>query len=184
MIISRYNELYFEGQIDEADEVLKEYLHSVSVKGKAELIANIMRGGLNNSNILSQSVNINRLQTPLKTHTETEINSFHECKMISVNSDTFIIGNGFVFHRGSHGDAHVIWIWKNGELIHTIGGLIEAFGLEVYWDSIDNMIYIAYYSEKETTKDEKDEIVETLLSITVIECPNESAVCSDFRFLK
>ena len=47
-IISKYNELYFEGRIEEADSVLKEYLHSVTLKGKTEVIANIIMGGFQN----------------------------------------------------------------------------------------------------------------------------------------
>lgn len=182
LIISKYNELYFEGQTDAADEVLKEYLHGVSVMGKAEVIANIVRGGFEKTHILSPAEDIKHLQSSLKTHTGREESSFYECKKIKVNSDTFIIGNGFVFHRGNHGDAHVIWIWKNGDLIHTIGGLIEARDLEVLQDSIDNIVYIACYSDIETIKAGEDDVSESVVNITVIEYPNETAICTDFRF--
>lgn len=183
-IISKYNELYFEGRIDEADSALKEYLHNTSLKGKTEVIANIVMGGFQGSHILSPAMSVRRLDFSLRTHTGSDINSFYECKQINVNSDTFIIGNEFIFHRGTHGDAHVIWIWKNGELIHTIGGLIDAYNLEVLWDSIDNMIYITYLSDREIIKTGEDDISETLLSITAIEFPNEAAICTDFKFIQ
>ena len=183
LIISKYNELYFEGLIDEADNVLKEYLHSVSAKGKAEMIANIIRGGFNGTHVLSPSMNVEDIQGPLKQLAKFRI-PFCECKQISVNSDTYTIGNHMVGDRMWQGDVHYIQIWKNDELIHTIGALVEAFGLDVFWDSIDNILYIAYYSDYLIKERKSQNIHKSLLSITVVEYPNDAAICTDFLFLK
>lgn len=144
MIISAYNSLYFEGRITEAEAVLKEYLHKISLRGKVEIIANIFLGGFQQTQLFSSAEEKNHFHKALQTHTGEWRRSFTDCRRLTLNGDIFTVGNGFVFHRGSHGDAHVIWIWKNGELIHTIGRLIEAFKLSLYYDSIDNVIYIIY----------------------------------------
>ena len=182
-IISIYNSLYFSGRIKEAETVLVEYLRKITLKGKVELISNIVIGGFFKTNILSTAENCKKLKSPLVTHTGEKRNDFFECKQVCIENDNFIVGNGFVFHRGNRGDAHVIWIWKNGELIHTIGGLIESRKLEIYWDSIDNIIYITYYSDKEYME-EKDVITNSFLSITSIEDPNGMAICTNFSFIK
>lgn len=184
IIINKYNELYFEGRVDEAGIVLEEYLHSISLKGKVEVIANIVMGGFQNTNILSPSISVSHLDTKLRTHTGEFKETFYECKKLTVKKDTFIVGNDFIFHRGKMGDAHVIWIWRNGELIHTIGGLIDANKLEVYWDSFDCIIYIVYLSDKETRENGQDIVSETFLSVTTIENPNEMPVCTDFKFIR
>ncbi len=184
MIISAYNALYFEGRIDEADNVLSEYLHNVSLKGKTEVIANIVSGGFQKVNVLSAAEDKNHLEHPLPTHTGEKRNDFFECGQLAINGDIFTVGNDFIFHRGARGDAHVIWIWKNGELIHTIGGLIEAWKLSVYWDSVDNIIYVSYRSEKEENLRNGNYIVSEWQSITSVENPNEMASCTDFRFIR
>ena len=184
MIISAYNALYFEGRIDEADNVLAEYLHKVSLKGKTEIIANIVSGGFQKASILSPTQDIGHLKHPLRTHTGDERYSFTECKQITIKGDIFTVGNGFVFHRGRRGDADVIWIWKNGELIHTVGGLIEASDLAVYWDSVDNIIYTVYSSEEEENLENGHYIVSRWLGMITIENPNEMANCTDFHFIR
>ena len=80
-------------------------------------------------------------------------------------------------------DAHVIWIWKNDELIHTIGGLVEATGLQVFLDSRDGILYIVYCSDEE--KFEAGEYIESRVrkSIVTVEIAND-VICSDFKFIE
>lgn len=188
MIISAYNALYFEGRLTEADAVLAEYLHKISLRGKAEMIANIALGGFQQTQLFSPAEEKNRFHKALQTHTGEWRRSFTECRHFALNGDIFTVGNGFIFHRGRHGDAHVIWIWKNGELIHTIGRLIEAFKLSLYYDSIDDIIYIVYLSDNDELDDRRVKDLpcdfDALLSITVVENPNDTAVCTDFQFLR
>jgi len=42
-----------------------------------------------------------------------------------VNQNVFTLGNDYVFHRGARGDARVIWLWRNDELIFVIGGRLK-----------------------------------------------------------
>ena len=178
----KYSELFAEGRTEEAEEVLAEYRQGISLKGKAELISNIVKGGFNNAELLSPSISLNRLEHPLQTHTGAKIESFYECRELTINGNRFVIGNGFIFHRWKYGDAHVIWIWKNGELIHTIGSLVEARKLEVYWDSVDNILYVTFLSDCETF--EQGELIscKTIFNITTVENPDGMTVCTNFDF--
>ena len=183
-IIGRYNELYHSGRISDAESCLSEYLHGISLSGKVQLFLNIVCGKFKDTKLISPAKTIEgKLKDPLLTHMHCPLDHFYECKQITINNDIFTIANGFVFHRGDKGDAHVIWIWKNEELVHTIGGLIGAFGLEVFWDSNDNVIYILYDSEKERYEDKKYICSDILTSITTVENPNGQVVCSDFKYV-
>lgn len=79
---------------------------------------------------------------------------FYECQQITIHNDVFTIANDYVFHRGNRGDAH------------------------------DNIIYVAYDSEKEIYVDNKYVDSKTMISITTVENPNEQAVCSDFKYIE
>ena len=183
-IIDRYNELYHAGRLSEAEECLSEYLRGVSLKGKVHLLRNIICGNLQNTTLLSPAKTIDgKLPKALLTHTKHPRDSFLECKQITVNGDIFTIANDLVFHRWNRGDAHVIWIWKNDELIHTIGGLVEATGLQVFLDSRDGILYIVYCSDEE--KFEAGEYIESRVrkSIVTVEIAND-VICSDFKFIE
>ena len=183
-IIGRYNELYHSGRITDAESCLSEYLHGVSLAGKVQLFLNIVRGKLKDTKLISPAKTIEgKLKDPLLTHMNHPLDHFYECKQITINNDIFTIANDYVFHRGNRGDAHVIWIWKNEELVHTIGGLVEAFDLQVFWDSNDNVIYILYNSEKEKYEDNKYICSDSFISITTVENPNGQVVCSDFKYV-
>lgn len=184
-IIDCYNELYHAGRITEAEACLAEYLHGVSLKGKVQLFLNIISGNLQNIKLVSPAETINgKLTKPLFTHTHHPRDHFFECKQIAVHDDIFTIANDYLFHRGNRGDAHVIWIWKNDELIHTIGGLVEAYNLSVFWDSHDSTFYIVYSSEKEIFEDGKYLDSASMTSITTVEIQNDQIICSDFKFIE
>lgn len=184
-IIDRYNELYHAGRITEAEACLSEYLHGISLMGKVHLVVNILCGTLQNTKLVSPANTIKgKLPKPFLTHMQRPQEQFYECQQITIHNDVFTIANDYVFHRGNRGDAHVIWIWKNDELIHTIGGLVEAYDLRVFWDSHDNIMYVAYDSEKEIYVDNKYVDSKTMISITTVENPNKQAVCSNFKYIE
>lgn len=177
-IIGRYNELYHSGRIADAETCLSEYLHGVSLSGKVQLFLNIISGNLQNTKLVSPAKTIQgKLTKPLFTHMHQPKDDFFECKQISVHGDIFTVANDFLFHLGNRGDAHIIWIWKNDELIHTIGGLIDAINLQVFWDSRDDIIYISYDSQKANYEDD------SFTSITTVENPDGQVICSDFKHI-
>lgn len=183
-IIEKYNDLYLLGRRTEAEECLAQYLHGISLKGKAKLITNMQKGAFKDIIIQSTADTIKgRLEKPLFIHTNMPKDSFYECKRIVINQDTFTLGNDYLFHRGSRGDAHVIWLWRNDEMIFVIGGLVEADGIDLFYDSYDDIIYISYISDQETMDEEKGLVVKSSLSIAAIEDPNGEAVGTDFRFI-
>lgn len=179
-VIDRYNELYHEGRLTEAEVCLSEYLHGISLEGKVRLFANVLNGNLQNVTLISPAEVIEgKLPGQLGYK-----NCYIECKQITVNNNVFTCINEFVFHRGERGDAHRIRLFKNGEDLHTVGGLVEVFNLDVFWDSRDDIIYITYESEKEINIDGKYSDSKIMKGITTIEDPNDQAVCTDFKYLE
>ena len=180
-IVALYNELYRSGRTTEAEKCLAEYLHGSSIQGKAALIANIVRNGVQSASLGSPAKSVKRLDKPLYSHMKKPWYSFYECLQLEIHDSLFTFGNGFIFHRGNHGDAHVIWIWRDNELIHTIGGLIEAWKLQVFYDSLDDTVYVTYETDVEVMTN-GTERVDTMLGVTIIEDPAGNARCTNFRF--
>lgn len=181
-MIASYNTLYFNGRINEANILLNDYMRNVSLNGKVEFLSNLIKGGFDGSSILVSADNMNGTyktmeQLQLRNHLNEKINCLEEMACITVNNDSFIIGINYLFHRGSKGDATVIQVWRNGELVYTIPQLVESHKLRVFWDSIDNIIYISYLSDCESKEKEN------LISITTIEDPNGAVIFKDFKFL-
>ena len=106
--------------------------------------------------------------------------SFFECHRITLEETVFTIGNSFLFHRGNRGDAHVINIWRDDELIYTVGGLIDANNTQAYYDHNDDIIYICFSSAEE--KVVEGEVEETFFTTMVtVENPKVDAVCTVFK---
>ena len=80
------------------------------------------------------------------------------------------------------GDALVINIWQNGKNIYTVGGLIEARDMSVYYDKADDIAYMVYLSEREERIGAEVEST-TFVSVTTIENPGGDAVCNTFNRL-
>lgn len=176
-IIEKYNELYFDSRISEAEVVLAEYLHGIALEGKVKLLSNIVRNGFQNTKMFSIANTIEgQLEKPLYSHMK-QFSSFYECKQISIKDIIFTVGNIF-FDRGSGADAHVILIWKNDDYIHSIGSIPDAYDLEVFYDSIDDILYITYFSYKAYND------IKKVLNITTIEYPSDTTICHDFRCIE
>ncbi|MBP3436537.1 MAG: toll/interleukin-1 receptor domain-containing protein [Clostridia bacterium] len=182
--IEQYNELYHGGRIAEAERCLSEYLHGVSLWGKVRLLSNIVRQKMPGTTIISPARKVEeKLQKPLYTHMKEPKYQFFDCKQITIENDVYTVANEYLFHRGDRGDAHIIWIWKNDELIHTVGGLVEATDLGVYWDSQDRILYVSYTSERERVTDTYQYIGSDILpGITTVELSGEEIVCTNFDF--
>lgn len=180
-IIMNYRILYDLGKTEEAESYLSEYLKGISLSGKAICVANLF---IQTPEIFHNSTNVSEitgLENPLINHTGKTAH-LYEGVQVTLSSDKYQIGNQSMFHRGNRGDAHIITIWKNGEYFYTIGGLIEAYRLTAYYDSIDDIIYVIYESEKETNIDDGFDVTD-YIGITTIEHPCDDAVCSDFKYL-
>ena len=182
-IIAHYNELYSDGRITEADACISEYLRGVSLLGKVRLIKNILNGKLQNTTLASSQMTFTgRLEEPLYTHTKRPIYSFYECKRILVGEELFTVGNEFLFHRGDKGDAHIIMIWRNDELIHTVSSLVDAYNLNLFLDEGDGILYVAYTSDEELFEDGVYVGSRTRTGITTVELRDDGIICTDFKY--
>ena len=182
-MIENYRSLYEFGKVKEAEEYLAEYLKGKSLMGKAKCIANIFSGKVTGLNPASFGEVIKGyLSEPLTNHMGNQVSSFFECQQFTIDSNVFTFGNSIVFHRGCRGDAHVINVWRNQENIYTIGGLIEARNTSIYYDNVDDIIYIIYTSEQEEGTGNDFESF-SYISVATIEDPTGDAKCNTFRWL-
>jgi hypothetical protein len=179
-LIGNYQSLYGAGRREEAEAYLAEYLHGQSLAGKAQTIRNIINHCIEGMNTACVTEVRGTLDTELIDHAGNRRSSFSECHRITLGDTVLTVGNSFVFHRGNRGDAHVLNIWRNKELMYTLGGLIDAYGMQVYYDRSDDILYICFSSAKEEVID--GEVEETFFQTTVtVESPGADAVCSVFR---
>lgn len=183
LIIKNYKLLYDSGKREEAELYLADYLKGMSLAGKAKCIADMFSGHLKGITIPTMSTEIqSRLTHPLINHIGEPTDSFYECQQISIDNVVFTFGNSFLFHLGRGGDAHVINIWKDETNIFTIGSLVDAYNMKVYYDSLDDIIYLVYSSQQEThTNDILDS--KCYISVLTIEEPLGSTICNNFKWL-
>lgn len=179
-LLKQYNTLFGDGQNEAAEKYLLEYLGKKSISAKAETVCNIYRKQILGVAPASRKL-ANRVDKPLLNHVGRYVDSFFECCQIEIENCVFTIGNSFVFHRGNRGDAHVINIWKDDENVHTLGGLIDAYELSVYYDQVDKLLYICAFGTRESMVD--GELQEDgVIHVTVVESPDSFPRCSNFRF--
>ncbi|MBR5272927.1 MAG: toll/interleukin-1 receptor domain-containing protein [Clostridia bacterium] len=182
-IIENYRSLYECGKVDDAENYLSEYLKGKSLFGKAQCIANLFSGKIEENALKSSAKEIKgKLPSPLKNHLGEPIDSFFECRRLTLGEISFTFGNSFLFHRGNYGDAHIINVWRNGENIYTIGALVEARDMQIYYDNIDDIIYLVYTSEWEKRENGIEDFKD-YVSVVTIENPLGDAVCNSFKWL-
>lgn len=183
-IIKNYKLLYDSGKQEEAELYLADYLKGMTLAGKAKCIANMFSGHFKGITISNMATKIeSALPHPLINHIGQPEDKFIECQQISLDKVMFTFGNSFIFHRGGGGgDAHVINVWKDENNIFTIGGLIEAYDMSVYYDSLDDIIYLVYSSEKEFRVNNKIES-KCYISVLTIEDPVGASICNKFAML-
>ena len=102
--------------------------------------------------------------------------------LLKIADTLFVAGNCCIFHRGNRGDAHVIHLWRGNERIFTIGGLVEACSMYMYYDAAEDLLYLIYMSEKESMVDGEFESTD-YWSVAIIQDPNGDAVAKSFKFL-
>ena len=179
-LIENYKSLYDAGRSDEAEAYLAEYLHGQSLAGKAQTIRNVVLQRIEGLKALCATEIRGKLDTELIDHAGHRRDAFFECHRITLDETVFTIGNSFVFHRGNRGDAHVINIWRDDELIYTAGGLIDANDTQAYYDRSDDIIYICFSSAEEEIVE--GEVEETFFTTTIaVEDPKGDAVCTMFK---
>ena len=181
-ILKNYKQLYDNGQLSEAEVFLAQYMNGMSLAGKAKCIADMFSGRIHGLSLPDTATAVARLPTPLVNHVGQAKDTFVECLQLTVRDVTFTFGNSFVFHRGALGDAHVINVWKDEENIFTLGGLVEANNMQIYYDSVDDILYATYVSDCET-RTAGDVEIQSFVSVITVEDPLGNALCNSFKWL-
>jgi len=183
LLIRNYKALYDEGRHEAAERYLAEYLRGNALADRARLMANIVSGNVEKVSLSEAGEAITgRLETPLRDHTGEKVSIFVKGSRLKLGELSFTFGNSCVCHRGNRGDGHVISIWRGEENIHTIGGLVDAFNMQVYYDRMGDVIYICYCSTKEEMRG--GELCEdTYWNVSILEDPTDTAVCTNLKWL-
>lgn len=182
-LIANYRDLYDSGKTQDAERYLTDYLHSVNISDKAHFMADIFRGGIEGVFAGGDSESITQLKDPLTDHLGRPVDDFDEGRRARIKDDIYSVGNIFVYHRGNLGDAHIVHVWRNNELIYTWGHLIEAYKLNLFYDKNDDIVFICFFSDREIDEGEgKDIKVVGVTNVIAIEDPSQKAVCSRFEF--
>lgn len=174
-LIQQYRELYDRGEAEKAETFLNEYLHSRTIQDQIDIIAHIVLS----NNYLFASNNQSNFKGEFKRPLFKRRSLDEKPKVYQKGSDysygclrykDFIIGIELVCHRGTHGDATIVDVWRKNELIYTFGGLIEASDVGAYYDSLSDILFVYVFS---STDDDK-----TVFSIIAIEKPDKEALCT------
>lgn len=183
LLIQNYKELHEEGRHEDAERYLAEYLRGNALVDRGRLMASIVSGSIENISLVeSCEIITGKLAEPLIDHMGQKVSFFFECSRLMLGQTCFTFGNSMVFHRGTRGDAHIINIWRGDENIYTIGGLVEAADMHIYYESIGDVIYICYHSVKEEMRG--GELCEDIYwNVSILEDPMNTAVCTDLKWL-
>ena len=179
MLIEKYRNLYDNGEKEEAERFLCEYLHGQNLAGKAQLVANLVCGGVAGSVIESSAVQMTEikdllLKEKLGTYPPYEIeDSFR----ITVKEDDFTILIREVSVPPSGATINAVQVLRGYDNIYIATNLRDAANLKTYYDSYDDVIFISV--EGQGISEER--VAGTYINIITVENPNGDAVCNTFR---
>lgn len=180
LLIAEYRNRYENGETEEAERFLSEYLHGQNLAGKAQLIANIICGGMPGSIISSSAVKIQDIQDE-DILNKIGINGkvWNECFQMKIGNNQFTIINEILGFSPTDRDPHIIKIWRDDEKIHGIYGFINAENMQVYYDECDNVIFIILSSTATVSSGFRDAV-----SVITVEDPLNEAICNTFRYIR
>lgn len=197
LLFENYKHLFESGKNEEAEQYFAEYLSGNAMKTRAKWFLNI--ASKSSEGILLDKkyfsfCDYEYEKSPIYQNGREweevsqgfrnglgEKTPPHAINIIVIDGVEFKLGNLFLFHRGSFGDAHAIQLQRDGEVIYSLGGLIEVSEAYLYYDKNDDILYIAILSEKE-------EIIAgdcsstPLWSCVTISNPKGAAIATKFEF--
>lgn len=173
LLIKEYRKLYDNGDEDEAERFLTEYLHGQNLSGKAQLIANIVCGGMPGSIIGSPAVEVKDTEDEnILKKINANGKNFYECFQLTVKNTEFTIVNEEIGANPSGPDPHIVRIWRGDEMIQGVYGFWDAVNMKVFYDKYDDIIFISLRS---TVLGEQN------ISVITAENPAGETVCNTFR---
>lgn len=197
LLMENYLQLFSQGKTEEAEKYVSEYLFGKTLEEKALFFAKVAAGKMDGLSIdpRYEEVDVcefkrspwndrmtweeaitgkhNHLSEPVRPHTIC---------LLDIDGTLFTAGNCFLFHRGHFGDAHIIHLWRGDERIYTIGHLIEARRMHMYYDSTEDLLYIIYASDKEVITAGECEST-GYWSVAIIQNPTGEAIAKSFPLL-
>ena len=194
LLIDNYKRLFDEGKSDEAEQYLSEYLSGKSLETKAKMFVDIASKGMEGIELSDVYADISDYEydkSEAKSRLCAEWSELcagldfkpHEICVLDIDGSRFLLVNRFVFHRGTRGDAHILHLFRNGERIYTIGGLVEVWKMYMYYDKNEKLLYIAYISDDEQGIGD-DFVSASYWSASIITDPLNNPVAKDFKFIK
>lgn len=165
MLMDNYLRLFASGETEEAERYVSEYLLGKTMEEKANFLAKVVAGKMEGVSIAPQYKDIYDYQfrkSPWSERTTWQELTRNKCNhlgelthpgsvcVLDVGDSRFVSGNCCLFHRGNRGDAHIIHLWRDDERIFTVGGLIEANRMHMYYDPLEDLLYLIYASAEET----------------------------------
>ena len=162
-LLREYQTFLQKGEIQKAGDLMKIILHGKELETKAGLVTRLFETGY--AGISHQSVKNNQLIS---------------CRELRIGDMQFQALYRNVFHRVGFGDADVIDLFRNGEKLYTIGGLVDAYDGYLMYDREEDLLYILYLSCPNVGNEHPLACAE-YMSVCIMEAPCEAAVCHDFR---
>lgn len=159
-IMEQYAALTQAGENAKAEQLLSAVLHGKELETKAEIMSRFYTDGY---------AGLKATYTVEGSRRSNVIEEF-----------TFEALSRTVFRRGGAGDADVIDITRNGECIFTIGGLVDAYSGELFYDADEELLYVMYFSYPNVPGVHEDADTK-YLSICIVERPCDEAICHDYR---
>jgi len=174
---------------------LKEKYNNLSDEEKHEVVENYWDVSLKNNTLLSKATFFAEMQVKglagmdRRKDNEPYINVFNDGNnFITIGGKTINSKTVMCFHAGPY-DAEKIEIYREGELIYTIGGLLDIYydKIKMYYDEINDLLYVSYISVSRTAASKKmtnvDCEVNDCIGVSIISNPSDEAIGNDFKEL-
>lgn len=163
--MAQYQVLQRSNRGDEAERLFASVLHEQLLKSKAELLLKLLSEGY--------------AGLKASDHAASEEAAFNRHTFL-LGDHSFKASSRTVFHRVGAGDADVIDVFRDDELLFTIFGLVDAYDGVFLYDEGDDLLFILYssYPNVPSIHEASDHC---LMSVCVVERPCADAVCRDYR---
>ena len=183
-LIKQYKELYEQGDVEKAEAFLNEYLHNKTMQDKMDVFAHIVLTNTcafcNNSKEDFKEI----FDKPLIRNPHSESPTIYkkgtDYSYGCLKYGSFIMGIKLVFHRGNRGDATIVDVWREDELMYTFGGLIEANVVGAYYDKMDDILFVYVHSDYEGANEDD---IKPFFTVLAIEKPYSEALCTKATWL-
>lgn len=193
LLMENYLQLFSQGRTEEAEQYVSEYLLGRSLQEKALFFAKVAAGKMEGVRIDPKYEEIGwhvfdaspwgqRMTWKELEHRLGDPSCMYGACLQQIEDTLFVAGSRTVFHRGGLGDACVIHLWRGGENIYTVSRQIEVGRMYLYYDPLEDLLYLIYQSDKAVRVDgELEEI--TYWSTVIVQNPNGEAVVKKFEYL-